>query len=80
MVAALCKELIMRKEEAIGSELQTIYLGGGTPSILTYDELKQLFDTIYSYYKVSPTAEITIECNPDDFFRLHTPLRGCCVS
>ena len=49
MVAALCKELIMRKEEAVGSELQTIYLGGGTPSILTYDELKQLFDTIYSY-------------------------------
>ena len=73
MVAALCKELIMRKEEAVGSELQTIYLGGGTPSILAYDELKQLFDTIYSYYKVSPTAEITIECNPDDFFRLHTP-------
>ena len=73
MVAALCKELIMRKEEAVGSELQTIYLGGGTPSILTYDELRQLFDTIYSYYKVSSTAEITIECNPDDFFRLHTP-------
>ena len=61
MVAALCKELIMRKEEAISSELQTIYLGGGTPSILTYDELKQLFDPRYSYYKVSPTAEITIE-------------------
>ena len=79
MVAALCKELIMRKEEAVGSELQTIYLGGGTPSILTYDELKQLFDTIYSYYKVSPTAEITIECNPDDFLG-YIPLSSYCNS
>ena len=46
MVNALCEELILRKGEAVGSELQTIYLGGGTPSILSYEELQQLFRTI----------------------------------
>ena len=73
MVNALCKELILRKDEAINSELQTVYLGGGTPSILSYDELQQLFHTIFTYYKVSPSAEITLEANPDDFFRGSSP-------
>ena len=73
MVNALCKELILRKDEAINSELQTVYLGGGTPSILSYDELQQLFHTIFTYYKVSPSAEITLEANPNDFFRDSSP-------
>ena len=73
MVDALCRELILRREEAVGSELQTIYLGGGTPSLLSDEELLQLFNTIYQHYTVSPTAEITLEANPDDFFRDHTP-------
>ena len=73
MVNALCKELILRKDEAINSELQTVYLGGGTPSILSYDELQQLFHTIFTYYKVSPSAEITLEANPDDFFKDPSP-------
>ena len=73
MVNALCKELILRKDEAINSELQTVYLGGGTPSILSYDELQQLFHTIFTHYKVSSSAEITLEANPDDFFRDSSP-------
>ena len=73
MVNALCEELILRKGEAVGSELQTIYLGGGTPSILSYDELQQLFCTIFTHYKVNTTAEITLEANPDDFFRATSP-------
>ena len=73
MVNALCKELILRKDEAINSELQTVYLGGGTPSILSYDELQQLFHTIFTYYKVSPSAEITLEANPDDFLEALLP-------
>lgn len=66
LVEALCKELILRKDEALHT-LQTIYLGGGTPSILDFNELKQIFDTIYRNYSVSGDAEITIEINPDDF-------------
>ena len=42
MVDALCRELILRREEAVGSELQTIYLGGGTPSLLSDEELLQI--------------------------------------
>lgn len=66
LVEALCKELILRKDEAQHT-LQTIYLGGGTPSILDFNELKQIFNTIYRNYSVSGDAEITIEINPDDF-------------
>lgn len=67
MVEAICQELVLRKGEARGV-LQTIYFGGGTPSILTQSELAKIFDTLYVNYLVSSTAEITLEANPDDFF------------
>ena len=44
--------------------LQTIFIGGGTPSILSADALKQLFADIYTHLQVTPDAEITVECNP----------------
>lgn len=47
-------------------EINTIYLGGGTPSVLLVDELKNLLDIIFGNYRVSPEAEITMEANPDD--------------
>ena len=65
-VDALCKELIMRKEYANRETIGTIYLGGGTPSTLTMEQLQRICDTIYSTYTVSPAPEVTIECNPDD--------------
>ena len=65
----LCKELELRKEEFPGKEVQTIYFGGGTPSLLNAGELKQIFDTIYSNFQVSDDAEITLEANPDDLTR-----------
>lgn len=68
MVNAICNELIIRHKEAENTILQTIYFGGGTPSILTFEELQLIFSTIFSYYDVSPSAEITLEVNPDDFF------------
>lgn len=49
--------------------VSTIYLGGGTPSQLTHDELLQLFTSIYNVYDVAPNAEVTMECNPDDIRR-----------
>jgi oxygen-independent coproporphyrinogen-3 oxidase len=64
-VNALCEELRLRKEELNGI-VETIYLGGGTPSLLTAEELRQILDTIYSHYTLSQNPEITLEANPDD--------------
>lgn len=66
LVNALCKELELRKTEAI-MPLQTVYLGGGTPSVLSFGELSVLFSTLHQNYSIAPDAEITIEVNPDDF-------------
>ncbi len=65
LVEALCKEIILRKEE-INQPIETIYFGGGTPSLLTMDELQLLMDTIYSNFEVFENPEITLEANPDD--------------
>jgi oxygen-independent coproporphyrinogen-3 oxidase len=65
VVDALCKELILRKEEIPG-DIETIYFGGGTPSLLTSEELQQIFDTIFSNFSVVKNPEITLEANPDD--------------
>lgn len=65
LVNALCKELILRKDE-LPSKIETIYFGGGTPSLLSSEELQQIFETIYSNFTVSETPEITLEANPDD--------------
>lgn len=66
MVAALCKELILQKTFLDKAPIETIYFGGGTPSILTADELKLILDTIYGHYVVIANPEITLEANPDD--------------
>lgn len=65
-VEALCRELLLRKDYANGETIETIYLGGGTPSQLTISELEQIFSFIYKEYSVKETAEITLEGNPDD--------------
>lgn len=65
LVQALCKELILRKDELQGI-VETIYFGGGTPSLLSVEELEQIFDTIHANYTVSDNPEITLEANPDD--------------
>ena len=61
-VDAVCKEMEMRRTE---DAIKTIYLGGGTPSQLTGDQLRQLFYIINKVYG-DETEEVTIECNPDD--------------
>jgi len=65
MVEALAKELFLRKDELQG-EVETIYFGGGTPSLLTIFDLRFLIDTIYKNYTVIENPEITLEANPDD--------------
>lgn len=65
-VDALCQELTLRAEELPADEaITTIYLGGGTPSQLTTDQLDRLFSYIYKVYR-SQSVEVTMECNPDD--------------
>ena len=71
LVKALCKEIVLRKEEII-QPIKTIYFGGGTPSLLTMDELQMLMDTIYSNFEVIKTPEITLEANPDDLMSPRT--------
>ncbi len=66
LVDMLCREIVLRKEELPGNLLQTIYFGGGTPSLLSAEELQLLFHTIYANFTVAENAEITLEANPDD--------------
>ncbi len=65
MVIALAKEMLLRKNENT-EVVETIYFGGGTPSVLSTDEINFLIDTIRQNYPVSDTPEITLEANPDD--------------
>ena len=67
MVLALAKEIEMRKKELpIKDIVETIYFGGGTPSVLTIDDIQFLIDSVYKHYKVVENPEITLEANPDD--------------
>ena len=66
MVLALAKEMQMRKNEVQDDVVETIYFGGGTPSVLQIAEIRFLIDEVYKHYKVSDNPEITLEANPDD--------------
>lgn len=66
MVAAIALELQLRKEEFAGETVETIYFGGGTPSVLANAEIAFLIDAVYQNYAVGPNPEITLEANPDD--------------
>ncbi len=66
LVDALCAEIKLQHAYLPTPALQTIYLGGGTPSLLTERELDQLFSAIHAQFSVDSTAEITLEANPDD--------------
>ena len=66
MILALAKEIEMRKSEFQDEIVETIYFGGGTPSILSIADLRFLIDEVYKNYKVVENPEITVEANPDD--------------
>ncbi|WP_428224249.1 radical SAM family heme chaperone HemW [Flavobacterium sp.] len=66
MVQALAKEIQLRKEELENEVVETIYFGGGTPSILQIADLSFLIDEVYKHYNVVHNPEITLEANPDD--------------
>ena len=66
MVLALAKEIRLRKSESANEEVETIYFGGGTPSVLTSAEIDFLISEVYQNYSVIENPEITLEANPDD--------------
>lgn len=66
MVLALAKEITMRKNEFKNNVVETIYFGGGTPSVLSDEEINFLISEVYKNYKVVENPEITLEANPDD--------------
>lgn len=65
-ISAVCKELMIRKSYLANKTIETIYLGGGTPSLLKKRHLYNIFNTISQHYSVAEQCEITIEANPDD--------------
>lgn len=71
LVSAINREIQLRSRSLEGQVVETIYFGGGTPSILTYDELMSIFDTIQRHFNISPQPEITLEANPDDLTIAH---------
>ncbi len=66
MVLALAKEMQVRKNEFKNDTIKTIYFGGGTPSVLTTEEIQFLIDAVSENFVVAENPEITIEANPDD--------------
>lgn len=66
MVLAIAKEIRLRKSESDSEKVETIYFGGGTPSVLTSAEIDFLIAEVYENYSVVKNPEITLEANPDD--------------
>lgn len=66
MVDAICTEIELQKDYLQNKKLQTIYFGGGTPSLLSGGDFEKIFSTISKFYDVASLEETTIETNPDD--------------
>jgi oxygen-independent coproporphyrinogen-3 oxidase len=66
LVDALLKELELRKEYLGSQNISTIYIGGGTPSLLSVTDIQKILGNIFRQFKVEDECEITIELNPDD--------------
>lgn len=75
MVWALKEEIAIRKEELGNEIVETIYFGGGTPSILQVDEMDELIRAVYSNFNVVENPEITLEANPDDLMSVQKEKR-----
>ncbi|TWR23752.1 radical SAM family heme chaperone HemW [Mucilaginibacter achroorhodeus] len=69
MLDAMLRELELQKDYLHNETIETIYFGGGTPSVLSADEVNSLINRITQLHSVSGNAEITLEANPDDLGR-----------
>src|SRR5665811_591656 len=66
VVAALSEELKLRSSYLRGAPVETIYFGGGTPSLLKAEDFRLIFATIYDSFLRRKFQEVTLEANPDD--------------
>ncbi|MBL0742143.1 radical SAM family heme chaperone HemW [Chryseolinea lacunae] len=66
IVAAITEELVLQRDYLQGERVNTVYFGGGTPSLLSEAELNGMLDTLYKTFPVNTGAEFTLEANPDD--------------
>ncbi len=66
MISCIIKEIELRKSELNNTIIETIYFGGGTPSILSINEINKIIDAVYQHHSVVLSPEITLEANPDD--------------
>lgn len=66
VLKAMHRELELQRNYLAGAPIETIYFGGGTPSLLSADELNRLFDHIFKLFPVNELKECTLEANPDD--------------
>lgn len=66
MLCAMKKELHLRSKEMKDKSLKTLYFGGGTPSILSVQEISDFIENIQRYFSFDENIEITLEANPDD--------------
>ncbi|APG65315.1 coproporphyrinogen III oxidase [Tenacibaculum todarodis] len=66
LISCLIKEVELRKDELQNSTIETIYFGGGTPSLLSASEIELLINSVYDNFNVVENPEITLEANPDD--------------
>ncbi|MEI8271556.1 MAG: radical SAM family heme chaperone HemW [Paludibacter sp.] len=66
LVDSICKEIEIRANYLAQNQIDTIYFGGGTPSVLKPEQFSAIFKAIYATFSVRENAEITFESNPDD--------------
>lgn len=65
-VNSLVSEISLQKNYLGGEKVETVYFGGGTPSLLSEAELRKIFETLHQHFEIETNAEITFEANPDD--------------
>ena len=66
IVQAICKEIVLNNKYLKETEIRSIYFGGGTPSLLSEEELNSIMQSVFKNFPISSSAEITLEANPDD--------------
>jgi oxygen-independent coproporphyrinogen III oxidase len=66
LLEMLKQEISLQKDYLENAPIETVYFGGGTPSLLSADEINQIFDVLNQYHTISRDAEVTLEANPDD--------------
>ncbi len=66
LLRALLTEIELQKNYLSGEKINTIYFGGGTPSLFSEQELMLLFDKLHQHFSIVENVEITLEANPDD--------------